>query len=163
MTSPVGYISVNTLQLVSGCHQNMFRIAFHEEFPTDAGGSAAPFHACNGSRYWTDAIDKANWAPGTTDDDGILKPDDPQASFDGIVYSNGGSPSPSPPVTIPGPRQTPPQPLNMNAQAYSSLFIFVGSQDTANLGKYWPAEPLMQVRYTDHGRDESGSWGCPAP
>jgi len=40
-------------------------------------------------------------------------------------------------------------------------FIFVGSSDTRTPGKYLTTQPNEQVRYTDHGRDEVGTWKCP--
>jgi len=152
----VGYISTNTLQLVSACKNSMFGIDWHEEFPTDASGNAAPFNACNASQGWTDNIPQAKWASGTTDDAGTLAPD-----FDVIVYTCGGATPCNPPATIPGPRALPPQPLNMTANAWSYQFIFVGSKDTQTLGKYWTTAPNKQVRYTDHGVDELGTWSCP--
>ena len=157
----VGYLSIHTLQLVSQCKNNMFYIYWHEEFPTDGAGNVAPYNTCNPSPGWTDPIPQAKWGAGTTDAGGILQGNAAAPDFDGIVYACGVGVPCNPPATIPGPLMVPPQPLNMTANAWSYQFIFVGSQDTNTLGKYWTTAPNKQVRYTDHGRDELGTWSCP--
>jgi len=160
-----GFLSTNTLQLLSGRGLVMYNIDWHEEFPTDSSAKPANWHACNNSTgFWTSPIPIGGWAHGTTDGTGILQPSDPRQGFDGvgIACGTGVSPFCSPSSNIPGPEQTPPQPFSTTAQAWSYQFIFVGSQDTQALGKDWPAAPNKQVRYTDNGRDEVGTWSnCP--
>lgn len=160
----VGYLSVNTLKLASACGSTMFNMAWHEEFPTNTSGVAAPFNACNQSQGWTDPVPLSGWAAGTTDAGGILtgdplSPGGPPSQFDGIGMSCGGAAPCTPAATIPGPFNG--QPLGTTPEAWQYQFIFVGSKDTQILRKYWPAAPNKQVLYTDHGRDESGTWSCP--
>ena len=138
-----GLISNNTLQLVSACERAMFNIAAHEEFP------ASPT-ACGGSVGWTDPIPQSEWGSW------ITQPDGPNAGMfiDQMLYACApGACTPQ--------AQGPGIPLSSQANSSAPLFIFVGSQDTQTLGKYLTAQPNMQVRYTDHGRDEPGWWRCP--
>ena len=155
-----GYISTNALQLASGCGNVMQNIAWHEEFP--AGWSACTNSQGQAvSQGWTAPIPQQSWGYGLTDENGLLFSADPQnPNFDGVGYACA-APACSPASTIPGPMQTPPQPLSTAANAWTYQFIFVGSQDTVNLGKYWPTEN-KQVRYTDHGVDQLGAWSCPS-
>ncbi len=159
---PPGYISLNTRQLLSGCGPAMYNIAWHEEFPTDASGNPAYWNVCGQSRGWTVPIPKlptqgsSGWAYGITDADGILRSG--QGDFDAVGYSCDTC---APLSNIPGPFRG--QPLDMTANAWSYQFIYVGSQDILTLGKHWPAAPNKQVRYTDHGRVELGTWSCPGP
>ena len=142
---PPGYLSYNTLKLISACGDAMFNIAVHEEFP-------APPAACGGSVGWSDPIPQAEWSGWITDGAGTF--------VDTVGYACSAC---SPGSDIPGPFRTPPQPLSTRANASAALFIFVGSQNTVTLGRYFPAEPRKQVRYTDNGRDEPGTWTCPTP
>jgi hypothetical protein len=155
----IGYLSTITLKLQSACGNSIFRMAWHEEFPTDGAGNVAPFHSCNASQGWTDPIPKANWAAGLTDADGFMKGDPPTTDFDGIAYACGGGVPCNPLAAIPG--TVGGGQLNMTANAWSYQFIFVGSRDTQTLGKYWTTAPNKQVRYTDHVRDELGTRSCP--
>ncbi len=58
-----GYLSDNTLILISACGFPVFNIAAHEEFP------ASPT-ACSGSANWTAPIPQAAWGSWITDGDG---------------------------------------------------------------------------------------------
>jgi hypothetical protein len=140
---PPGYLSYNTLQLVSACGQVIFNMAVHEEFP------ASPA-ACGGSINWSDPIPRSNWGSWITDEVGKF--------VDTVGYACDNC---TPLSNIPGPYRG--QPLSPQANASAALFIFAGSRDTVSLGKYFTAQPRKQVRYTDHGRDEPGTWICPGP
>jgi len=50
--------------------------------------------------------------------------------------------------------------VDSSANVFAAQFIFVGSQDITNLGRYFSSAPNMQVRYVDHGKDEVGTWKC---
>lgn len=140
---PPGYLSDNTLRLMSACGSPMFNMAVHEQFPTSPT-------ACGGSVNWTDPIPQTQWGSWITDGDGKF--------VDTVGYACDGC---TPLSSIPGPLRIPAVPLSTQANASAALFIFVGSQDTVTLGKYFTAEPNKQVRYTDHGKDEPGWWTCP--
>ncbi len=149
---PPGYISYNNMSLVSACGSAMFGIAIHEEFP----GS---FAACRATSGWTDPIPQqpepgsSGWAGWVTDAAGRY--------VDTIAFNCDSTPaggSCNPPSTLPGPFSG--QPLSTEAEAWVAQFIFVGSLDTQNRGKYFAAEPNMLVRYRDHGRFERGTWRC---
>jgi hypothetical protein len=139
---PPGYLSANTLKLISKCGNTMFEMDVHEQFPANPS-------ACGGSANWTDPVPQSQWGSWTTDNNGQFT--------DTVGYACSGC---SPLSTIPGPLQTPPKALSTQANAYASQFIYVGSLDIQNLGKYFTAAPNMQVRYTDHGRDQPGTWKC---
>ncbi len=133
-----GYYSTQQLRLVSACGQPMPYIDVHEEFP-------GPWKSCVGNvTGWLTGISQNNWGQWRTLGDGSF--------VDYIAVPDTGD---SPPV------QTPQTPLSGEAVSWAQQFIFVGSQDIVNLGKYFTAAPNSQVRYIDHGRDESGTWRCP--
>jgi hypothetical protein len=157
IVDPPGYLSYNTLRLRSGCQNPMFNMAYHEEFPLNGSGVAATWNTCGGQKPgWTDPVYQNVWASGISDINGILNQD----RFDAVVMEPGCT-NCNPVPKIPGTQQIPPTELDPTANAWSWQFIYVGSQDTATLGKYWPASPNKQVLYTDHGRDEPGTWSCP--
>jgi hypothetical protein len=150
-----GYASNNSLLLKSACGNRMFGIDVHEEFP-------ASFRACGMSVNWTGGNKLGSWRTLTDGVNvGAFGPD--QVGFS----APPGSATPNP--QCPGMPATgqcvadpvPPSQLSSQANAYAAQFIFVGSQDVQTLGKFFPAAPNMQVRYTDHGRDELGTWQCP--
>jgi hypothetical protein len=84
-----------------------------------------------------------------------------RASLSTQLGTCASQPGCDPASTIPGPRQNPPVPLSAAANASVAQFIWVGSQDTVSPGKYFTAAPNEQVVFTDHGRDEPGTWKCP--
>jgi hypothetical protein len=152
-----GYKSNNTLRLLSACGQAMYGIAVHEQFP-------AGLTECNASTGWTGLGPLTATVTGTgpfaagqvIDTVGISAP--PQGMPGGI----------SPSAQCPGMVMTgqciqnpTPNQLSIQANAFGPLFIIVGSQSFSPPGQYFTAAPNMQVRYTDHGRDEVGSWACP--
>ena len=138
-----GYYSNNTLQLRSACGLAIFNMAAHEEFP------GRPT-ACGGSVGWTDPIPQNEWGNWITEPPG----NNAGMFIDQILFAC------TPGACTPQPR-APGNPLSSQANSSVAQFIFVGSQDTQNLGKYLTAAPNMQVLYTDHGRDEPGTWRCP--
>jgi hypothetical protein len=142
---PAGYISQNTLQLISFCGETMFTVAVHEQFP------ASPV-ACSGSKGWTDPIPQADWAGWITNGEGEF--------VDGIAVVCPAALGCNPASTIPGPRQNPPVALSAQAEARVAQFIYVGSQNIVPLGEYFPAAPNEQATYLDHGRDQPGTWTC---
>ena len=163
---PPGYYTINTMQLLSGCGASLYNMAWHEEFPTDASGNPASWNQCGQSQGWTRAIpiqpsgSDTGWAFGLTDQGGILTSADPNQQVDTVGYACGAPDSACQPASnIPGIFRG--QPPDVTANTWSYQFVYVGSQDTRTLGKYWPAAPNKQVRYTDHGKDEPGTWICP--
>jgi hypothetical protein len=122
----------------------------HEEFPATSG-----FSRCSASSTgWTDPIPQSKWGFWTTL--GTDSSQDLVGTFDDDIIdacaSGGCAPQPfysdnATPSTTP--------------LVYTPQFIFVGSRDTQQLGKYLSASPNMQVRYVDHGTDETGTWTCP--
>jgi hypothetical protein len=136
-----GYISNNTVVLRSTCGIPMSDIDVHEEF------SSAPT-ACGDSRGWTDSVPQSKWGKWTTASGSNLA-----GMFGDQVMYGCAAGQCTPQATGPS------SPLGNEANSFSPLSIFVGSQD---LGKYSPVPLMMQVLYTDHGRDEAGSWQCPA-
>jgi hypothetical protein len=142
---PAGYISQNTLQLTSFCNQTMSTMAVHEQFP------ASPV-ACSGSTDWTDPILQADWGAWLTNGGGEF--------VDTIAIVCPAAAGCKPASTMPGPLQNPPVALSAQAEARAAQFIYVGSENIVNLGKYFPAAPNEQARYLDHGRDQPGTWTC---
>ena len=158
-TNSVGYWSEITLQLISSCGQTMPGMAVHEEFP------ASQFTSCKDNFRWTLPVQSGLEAWVTTvDSDPALG-----GSFtDSIAISdvdNAYSPNPECPGDTsrdycrgnPDPQGT----LSTQAISYSPQLIFIGSNDPQPSGKYLTVFPNMQVRYLDHGRDESNTWTCP--
>ena len=150
---PVGFLSQNTLRLVSACGNIMFNMAIHEEFP-------APPVACGGSSGWDAPVPQfpvqgspvQGWASWITDAGGEFP--------DAVGYTCTVC---NPPSNIPGQFRNPPQQLSTQANASAAQFIFAGSTDTTNLGKWVTAAPNRQIRYTDNGRDKVGTWKCGDP
>jgi hypothetical protein len=147
-----GFETNIVLQLVSACSQAMFGIDTHEEFP---GG----FQACGGSTGWANTPALGHGATGIDANAGQLYDQMISAATPGLRKPDPqcpGMPTTGQCIANPVPAQLSPQ-----ANSSGSQFVFVGSQDTITLGKYFTAAPNMQVRYTDHGRDELGTWKCP--
>ena len=138
-----GFMSNNTLLLLSACRAAMSSIAVHEEFP------GTPV-ACGNSVGWAGPIPQQRWGSWLTGGVGNLA----GMFLDQVaLLCAPGACSPQ--------AQAPGDPLAGQANSRNSQFIFVGSADTQDLGKYFTAAPNMQVFYTDHARDELGTWSCP--
>jgi hypothetical protein len=149
-----GFISNITLRLTSACNQQMFGIDLHEEFP----GGFAP---CGGSSGWTYTPALGHWRTLFNGNNvGVFGPDQVSLAYPPGYYRPDPQ-CPGKPLT--GQCIADPMPFQLSNQANASAaqFIFVGSQDVQTPGKYFTTAPNWQVRYTDHGRDESGTWRCP--
>jgi hypothetical protein len=136
----------------------MYCIDVHEEFP-------AGFSRCGRSvsSAWGDAVTElGSWTTFSTGNNvGVFGPDQiavaSRAGVDQPDPQCPGKPVAGYCVSDPVPQAL----LSPQANAVASQFIFVGSRDVNALGKYFTAAPNRQVRYTDHGRDEVGTWVCP--
>jgi hypothetical protein len=155
------YQSDNYLQLFSAADQPMFRMPVHEEFPSPDSWSS-----CGNSVGWTvpipqtDPDPKKAWGSWVTLADGTLGTATgpaPDTVVNGCPAGSGCAPL----SDIPGSQKVPSQPLSPQANAWSDQYIVVGSQTTNPLGRYIRVRANRQVRYTDHGRDELGTWICP--
>jgi hypothetical protein len=150
-----GYLSTLRLQLVSACGSPMDYIDVHEEFPAawqSCGGNVSAWWLGPISQKRTDPNDPATgWSYQTTASDGSLSDLIAESCFPVGVQCE-----------IPNPAR-PPANGNLSSQAVSwaSWLTVVGSQDTTVLGKYVAALPMKQVRYLDHGRDQTADWACP--
>ena|GEM_PF-1037055 len=155
----IGYLSDNTLQVVSSCGVRMAGVATHEEFPLTT------FQSCRANAGWTLPVDSiGSWITSAN----------ANPAFDGVLTDSvgvaDGSGARTPDPQCPGDTSrtycqtnaTVPQgPVGTDAITYSPQFIFIGSTNTTPSGMYFTARPNMQVRYVDHGRDEVGWWTCP--
>ncbi|HLH18975.1 MAG TPA: hypothetical protein VKX45_17275 [Bryobacteraceae bacterium] len=156
------YQSDNYLQLFSAGGRPMFYMPVHEEFPSPDSWSS-----CGKSVGWTDPIPQTApdptkaWGSWVTLDDGTLGNVAGPAP-DTVGYGcPGAAGNCSPSSDIPGSQKVPAQGLSQQANAWSDQYIVVGSQTTNPLGRYIKVQADRQVRYTDHGRDELGTWICP--
>ncbi len=118
-------------------------IDVHEEFPT-------VYKKCGDSAGWTDPIEQANWGSWTT----VASGNSAGMFLDQIAYTCRIGAE----TCDPEPHRDETQPLGNEANAFAPVFMFVGSKA---VGGGFTTRPLMQVRYTDHGRDEVGYWQCP--
>jgi len=154
----IGYLSDNTLQVVSSCGVRMAGVATHEEFPLET------FQSCRDNTGWTLPVDSiGSWTSSAN----------ANPAFDGVFTDSvgiaDGNSARTPDPQCPGDTSrtycqtstTPQGPVGSEAVTYSPQFIFIGSTNTTPRGTYFTARPNMQVRYVDHGRDEVGWWTCP--
>ena len=130
----------------------------HEEFPATPQWSACLYSVTGTPTVgWTTPISQAPTDPGDPATGwGSWQTDVNGAFTDNIAVSW----APGVPLTSPTPAP-PAQPLSAQANSWAFIVFVAGSKDTQSLGKYVPTAPMNQVRYTDHGRDETVFWTCP--
>jgi hypothetical protein len=153
-----GFYSAVRYILTSAFESPMKYVDMHEEFPATPQWSACLYFVTGTPTVgWTTPISQAPTDPGDPATGwGSWQTDVNGAFTDNIAVSW------APGVPLMSPTPAPPaQPLSAQANSWAFIVFVAGSKDTQSLGKYVPTAPMNQVRYTDHGRDETVFWTCP--